>query len=484
MKKILATVLLITGFLLGTGSTVFAAFRVVQTPVYHLYTGESGSATTVRITPYPVDLDNAKLTMTDFGTNAVFTVDPGLKGIEEIEQFTGIVDNGDGTASLTGLSRDMQSKYPYTGSGTGRTHGSSAIVVFGNSPQIYGRLAAPENAQTWSAVQIFASTTPPQYDSNYTASGNQFVSFNQLLTTAFQGAATSTYSGMGIVQLATAGQVSAGTASSTTGAPFVIPSADASSTYNGPIVFQGEIPALRSTKDIDPNFIATSSGNNYNWGGITTFTGSTTMATTSIAASGTSTSPLILHGVPYAFPATQGANGTSLLNNGSGTLSWGAKPQYTLISNTAIQASSNTATSTQILTIPAGTLSASSTITVQGEIDCQGGSASCQYYLRDLTSGVTFATCIINQSTTAVNYSGLFHFTVANQGSLSAQLGYSDCFTIPQNAAIGSGGIYTQVGAGVTATTFNTANAVNLVLVAKSPSNQANINDYSIIVNP
>lgn len=304
MKKILATLLLAAVFLSGAGFTAYtaeASFRVVQTPVYHLYTGESGTATTARITPYPTDLDGVKLTMTDFGTTPTVTIDPGLKNIEEIESFTGITDNGDNTATLTGLSRDLASKYPYTTAGTGRTHGSGATIVFGNNPQIYGRLAALENPNTWSAVQTFASTSQPVYDGNPSFSNPLALpDIAYVLGVAISGAGTSTENTMGIVRLATFGQVGTGIASSTSGAPYVIENKFASSTYNGSTVFQGEIPALRSSFNIDPNFIATSSGNNYVWGGIQNFNATTTVTGAGglqVSATSTFTGTTTMYGV-------------------------------------------------------------------------------------------------------------------------------------------------------------------------------------------
>lgn len=131
--------------------------KFVQTPAVALYTGISAVATSARITPYPVDLDGVKLTMSDFGTTGFLTIDPKVSGFEEIASFTGIVDNGDGTGTLTGLIRDLQSKYPYTGSGTGKIHGSSAIVVFSDNPQLYNKFPARDNDETITGQWTFTT---------------------------------------------------------------------------------------------------------------------------------------------------------------------------------------------------------------------------------------------------------------------------------------------------------------------------------------
>ena len=131
--------------------------KYVQTPSIALYSPLTGIAVSVVIAPYPVDLDGVKLTFTDFGTLPTFTVDPKVSGYEEIISFTGITDNGDNTATLTGLTRNLLGKSPYTASSSGgKLHGSGATVVFSDNPQVYNRLGSLENANTWSAVQTFS----------------------------------------------------------------------------------------------------------------------------------------------------------------------------------------------------------------------------------------------------------------------------------------------------------------------------------------
>lgn len=133
--------------------------KYVQTPAVALYAPVSAVATSMRVTPYPRDLDGNKLTFADFGASPDCTVDPKVFGVEEIMGFTGITDNGDDTASITGLVRNLISKSPYTTAGTGRQHGSSAVVVFSNNPGMYGRLASKENDNIFTGANQF--DTPP-----------------------------------------------------------------------------------------------------------------------------------------------------------------------------------------------------------------------------------------------------------------------------------------------------------------------------------
>ena len=134
------------------------AQQFVETQPIALYVPLAPGATSAIVTPYPLDIQtNKKLVFADFGTTPTVTVDPGVSGFEEIISFTGITDNGNNTATLTGLTRNLIGQSPYTSAGTGKNHGSNAVVVFSNNPQMYARLASLENANSFTALQKFTA---------------------------------------------------------------------------------------------------------------------------------------------------------------------------------------------------------------------------------------------------------------------------------------------------------------------------------------
>lgn len=132
------------------------SFLKIQSPATSLYSGLSASGTSMVLAKYPVDLDGNKLTMGAFGVTPQCTVDPKISGYEEIIGFTNIVDNGDGTATFTGLSRDLASSNLAT-PGTGKQHGAGAIVILSWNPQDVARLMNLEDAQTVAGVKTFSS---------------------------------------------------------------------------------------------------------------------------------------------------------------------------------------------------------------------------------------------------------------------------------------------------------------------------------------
>ena len=299
-------------------NTWATTLKVVQSQPVYLYSGLSASATSMRITPYPRDLNGVKLTLSDLGDNSTVTVDPGLKNIEEIIMVSNLIDNGDNTATLAISGRNLTSKYPYTTTGTGRQHGSGAIVVFSNNPQIYGRLAAIENAMSISGLWTYVTSPVVPTPTLGTQAVNKAYVDGGILA----GAATSTESVTGIVRLATALQAASSTAT-TANTPLVLQAQNATSTYGATSGLKAVI--TQNDGKIDSNFIRQS--DNFAWTGANTnsgtnlFTASSTFnATTTIGASSVTNNALVLNGLAYKMPSTRGASSTVLMEDGTGNL--------------------------------------------------------------------------------------------------------------------------------------------------------------------
>ena len=215
---------------------------------------------------------------------------------------------------------------------------------------------------------------------------------------------------------------------------------------------------------------------NYLWTGNHNFTGSTLIKT--LIASSTISINNGGSGVSYVFPTAQGASGQTLVNNGSGTLSWGLQPnnQYTYASTTASNVGNNTSLTSPFITIPAGVLTASSTITVQGEVACTGtgSGGSCTVSVVD-NSGNTY----ISQSWNAPNNSTNvipFTITIASKSSISAQT------SIFNGYISGSTDEFTT---GAATVSWSGAIGFGLKLAASNVSGQSGaINGFSMTVRP
>jgi len=307
--------------------------------------GISSSATSIGLTKFGYTQPNgtyAKFTITNFGDLGCATIQPGAtNGKQEFVSFTGVTQNSDGTATLTGAIRGLERYSPFTASTTLQTsHAGASTVVISNSPPcFYEQYANVNNVSTISALWNFSSI-PYSWDT--ATSTRQFATRAYVNSVAVQGVATSTTDTSGIGLLATGVQAAAGTYTLTS--PYFLSTLISTSTYfgNG----SNKVVVTGLTNKIDPNFIATSSIDapaGYNWTASTTFSGATTTINTASVISASASKPLILNGVSTVFPATQGASSTALMNDGSGNLHW-YQPQWELLGENTLQTANATTT--------------------------------------------------------------------------------------------------------------------------------------------
>lgn len=235
MLKVLITGIVGLGLCLGSILGLdYLSKPSVQPPTVGSYSPTGGgtyrlgqsigtSDTTIRLSSFKEPVSNIPYTMSYLNSDIEYGTLSPQSSVSEFISFSGITQNTDGSATLTGVIRGL-SRTPGTGGCVASTtlaqsHAGQSILILSNPPCQLAEYTPLRTTATSTGILIFSSTTPPRYDANYTASGNQLVSFAQLAATAFNGAPTSTFSGMGIVQLPSSVQVASSTASSTTGAP-------------------------------------------------------------------------------------------------------------------------------------------------------------------------------------------------------------------------------------------------------------------------
>lgn len=113
--------------------------------------------------------------MTDFGTIGFMTIEPGTSKEENIS-FTGITQNADGTATLTGVSRGLGFVAPYTAvSANQKAHAGGSVVIVSNSAPFYDRMTSKNNDETIAGLWDF--TTAPTVPAG--ATGSQALNYTQ-----------------------------------------------------------------------------------------------------------------------------------------------------------------------------------------------------------------------------------------------------------------------------------------------------------------
>lgn len=176
-------------------------------------------ATSITLTTF-TQIDGTLLTMADFGTIGFGTLEPGNGVSEEQICWTGIVQNANGTATLTGVSHVLfVSPYTQT-SGTTSSHPGGAKFIISNTAGFYNALTAKNDDETVTGTWTFTNPNYPRMDTATPAptDNEQFATKKYVDDTAVAGAPNATTGVKGIVQLPTQTQVDAKTAVGSTGA--------------------------------------------------------------------------------------------------------------------------------------------------------------------------------------------------------------------------------------------------------------------------
>lgn len=212
----------------------FGAVNPVGGKLYYLYGGGiSSSQTSVTLTAFKTPVSNYNLGMSDFGTIGYATIEPGNATKQEFISFTGVTQNVDGTATLTGVSRGLSPITPYTASTTiQKAHSGGSIVVLSNPPAFYSNFTNKNNDETITGQWTF---------DNFPITSTN---------------ATSSETISGISELATLAEVLANTQTGSTGGRLIISTAVATTTYNSATA-AGAVIAADASGKIDNNFIGT-----------------------------------------------------------------------------------------------------------------------------------------------------------------------------------------------------------------------------------
>ena len=235
--------------------------------------GISVSDTTITLASFQQPDEATNLIMSNFGDIGYGTLEPGTSKKEFIS-FTGVTQNANGTAALTGVTRGLQFVSPYTASTSLRqVHSGGTTFIISNPPQLYNRFAVQDNAATISSVWIFASSTQPQYGAHPTFIGGtttRFASIEYVNNTASSGAADATVLVKGIVEQATPAEIAAGTENGGTGARLFIAADQGNSSSSATTT----VVITDTGGRIDPGFINVAG--NYAYTGTFSFASTTT----------------------------------------------------------------------------------------------------------------------------------------------------------------------------------------------------------------
>ena len=156
--------------------------KIIQTKKTTLSYGINDSATTLKLDNL-LKLDGTSVSASDIGDELQGTFAPGTSR-EEIFLIDGanVTVNSDGTIEITNVLRGRKEVSPYGSGGYACDHGAGEIVIFGNNPQLYDKLAFKDNDETIAGEWTF--TPLPRSDGGNATDGDQLVTYAQALAMA------------------------------------------------------------------------------------------------------------------------------------------------------------------------------------------------------------------------------------------------------------------------------------------------------------
>lgn len=241
LPKILYSLVIAVGIICISMPAFASSLPVGVSQFFLAGAGTTSSASTIQLTSFTTP-DGRPVTMSMFGTIGYAAIDPQTTSKIEDITFTGIVQNGNGTASLTGVTRGLDFVFPYASTGSlMKSHSGGATVIITNTAGFYYNeftMNNNSNLFTWPV----ASSSP---------ASKGYVDF-----VAFNGAAVLNASEIlkGVVQLATGLQAASSTSSGSTGGRLVLPASIATTTFNSATA-ANVVPVTGITGKIDANFI-------------------------------------------------------------------------------------------------------------------------------------------------------------------------------------------------------------------------------------
>lgn len=117
-----------------------ATIKFIQAQKFSLAGSGASIGDTTLLLQSMVGIDGTNIVTADIGVQGFGTLEPGNGSQEEAISFTGITQNSNGTATLTGVSTVLF-KSPYTAtSGIAKTHAGASTFILSNDAAFYGNI--------------------------------------------------------------------------------------------------------------------------------------------------------------------------------------------------------------------------------------------------------------------------------------------------------------------------------------------------------
>ena len=250
------------------------AFNPVGGQNYFLFGGGVGASdTSITLTDFDTPVSGYDLSMDNFGDIGYLTLEPGSATRQEFVSFTGVTQNADDTATLTGVTRGLSPVSPYTASSTlQKAHPGGSIAVLSNPPQFYEEFGKLSNDETITGDWLVPAPANP----------TSIVNRNYVDAIVFGGIGGASETATGTVEIATSIEAASSTLNGTSGR-LALPASIATSTYNAATA-DLKVVVTQNDGTIDSNFLPNTIAKNITFTGESTFNGTTTISGEEIGA--------------------------------------------------------------------------------------------------------------------------------------------------------------------------------------------------------
>lgn len=421
--KIGAGLLVLSHFFAPVSPTVLGDYNPTGAGTYRTQASISSTQTTVTLSSFKEPISNIKYTMSYLNSSVEYgTIEPQSTNREFIS-FTGITQNTDGTALLTGVSRGLSPSYPFTASTTFQLpHSGQSVFILSNPPQLTNQYANKSNAE-YIPAQFWGFLDPP-YAVNAATSSNQFATIGFVTATAFGSTPVVVSAGgtglatlpldMLLVGNGTGNMTS--TSTPTVGA-IIATSSSKTNYFAGPVIANSSLSVTGNTT-LTGNLVASSTTN---------VIASSTQYTINVGSLN-ATSTIKLNGVSFA--------------------------NVTLFVGSDTTGTSNTSTTTSMTyTMPANTMGVNKLLKIYMQMSAgsvSGGRAPCDY---NIDFGTGTATTTVGFGQIAVNFG---------------------------NGAWGVGDMQTMMFASSTASEMFVSKSYNTAVYGVSGKNSGLVNTFSL----
>jgi len=143
------------------------AFKPTGGQQYYLGASIGSSDTSILLSSFLEPISETPYTMALMGTTIAYGTIAPISQQSEFISFTGITQNVDGTALLTGVTRGLGRSYPYASSSTYRLpHAGQSIFILSDSPALFDEYAAIRNDNAFLGANTVPTPSAPTQIAN------------------------------------------------------------------------------------------------------------------------------------------------------------------------------------------------------------------------------------------------------------------------------------------------------------------------------